>query len=107
MIEEVSKFFEDGWEIWRWTEDDDGMGGIVEDWEKQADVEGRMRPLTGDKRLTADKETFFGSHRFYCFPTDIRKGDQLRNGSNNYDVKFPSDMMAFDRFMQVDCELIT
>ena len=107
MIENVARFFEPGWEVWRWTESPDGMGGFVKAWTFQANVEGRMRPLTGTKRLSADKETFFGDHRFYCFPADIRKGDQLRNGSRNYDVKFPADMMTFDRFMQVDCELIT
>ena len=105
MIDGVGSYFEPGWELWRWTEEQDDYGGITEQWTKQADIDGRMRPLTGDKRLSADKDTFFGSHRFYTKRADIKEGDQLRK-DKDYEVKFVADIMQFGELVQVDCVVI-
>ena len=106
MIGQVARHFEAGWQVWRWTETVDDMGGVVKAWALQTTISGRMRGLSGDKRFSADKETFFGDHRFYCFPADIQEGDELRRGGRTFKVHFANDVMTFDRFMQVDCELI-
>ena len=68
MIGSVARFFEAGYEVWRWEEVTDAWGGKTKQWVQRQDVEGRLRPLSGDKRLSADKETIFATHRFYCFP---------------------------------------
>jgi hypothetical protein len=68
-----------------------------------------MRPLTGDKRISADKDTYFGDHRFYCSPVDIKENDVLtKTGSSGtqYEVKHAPDMMTMGRLQQVDCELV-
>jgi SPP1 family predicted phage head-tail adaptor len=102
---DVKRFLESGWEVWRWSESQDDYGGTTEEWAKLEDVSGLMRPLSGNLKMSADKETVFATHRFYCLPTDIEPGDQIRNGKK-YEVKFASDMMNFGRLMQVDCEVI-
>lgn len=107
MIERVERFFEPGWEVWRKTIELDDSGAVLPDpWVIIMKLEGRLRPLSSSLRLSSDKETYFGSHRFYCFPTDILEGDQLRRGTERYEVKGAHDMMDMDRFMQIDCEVV-
>jgi len=104
-----AKYFEPGWTIYRKTVTQDGAGGIVETYATHAAVLGRMRPLSGNYRnqlmISADKGFYSADHRFYCSPVDILEGDQLKKGSDTYDVKHVANMMTFDKFYHVDCEL--
>jgi len=106
MIENITRYFEGGWMIHRKAVTQDAAGGITETFSTHAAVEGRMRPLSGNKIVSADKATYFADFRFYCFPADILEGDRLVKGSDTYDVKHAADMMDFGRLMQVDCELV-
>ena len=106
MIENVARFFQPGIEVERWTEIPDAWGGVVQDWAAHLTIEGLIRPLSGDKKLSADKDTAFGTHRLYCFPADITTADRIVWGGVNYAVKFASDVMNFGRFMQVDLEVV-
>jgi len=106
MIGMVRKHFTPGWEVWRYVSSQDDYGGTTETWTIQETIAGRMRPLSGEKKLAADKNTAFGTHRFYCIPTDIKPGDEIRKDNVNYRVKHPADMMTFGRLMQVDLEVI-
>ena len=109
MIGNIERFYESGWKVLRATETQDAAGGMVTTLAAHLSVRGRMRPLTGDKRISADKDTYFGDHRFYCSPADILEGDVLtKTGSTTttYEVKHAPDMMTMGRLMQVDCELV-
>ena len=100
-----AKYFETGWMIYRKTVTQDGAGGIVETYSTHAAVLGRMRPLSGNLMVSADKGFYSADHRFYCSPADILEGDQLRKGSDIYDIKHVANMMTFDKLYHVDCEL--
>ncbi len=103
----VDRYFEPGWVVYVKTETQDGYGGLVVSYTSSSVVEGRMRPLSGDKRLSADKVDAFATHRFYCRPTAaIVPGVALGQGSADYVVKFAADVMTQDRLMQVDVELV-
>ena len=103
----VERHFESGFSIHRATSVADAWGGSVPTLVSHiAALSGRLRPLSGEMRMSADKETFFGTHRFYCLPADIRAGDELRVGSRRFKIHAANDMMTFGRFMQVDCEEI-
>lgn len=106
MIDGVEVFYESGWELWRWTEETDDYGGVTEDWALQQTIDGRLRPLSGDKKLSAEKDTIFATHKFYCEPTDIKPGDQIRKDDVVYKVKFAPDIMDFGLLMQVELELV-
>ena len=106
MIGDVGRFYK-AWTVYRMVTADDGMGGFTQTSSSVAAVEGRMRPLTGELKLSADKDTAFGSHRFYCNPTtEITPGRYLSTGGAMYEVKFAADMMSMGRLMQSDCQAV-
>ena len=72
MIENVQRFFVPGFEVWRWESGTDAWGGTVKQWVQRQDVSGLLRPLKGELRLSADKETAFADHRFYCSPPTVQ-----------------------------------
>lgn len=107
MIGNVELYFQSGWVIYEHKTTADTMGGFTQVSTSQASLSGLMRPLTGDYRLSADKETAFATHRFYCEPTtELTPGRFLSTGGTEYEVKFASDIMNMGRLMQVDCEAI-
>ena len=77
-------------------------------WTDFKEVIGRLRPLSGEKRVAASKETAFISHRFYCshFSEAIPAGCTLLLEGNRYNIKFVQNVMTMDRILQLDLELI-
>lgn len=107
MIGRVNQYYESGWVLYRATSTTDAYGGVVNTYSSQAALTGRLRPLSGEYRLSADKETEFATHRFYCSPADIRVGDRLSKGGDIYEVKFAANVMDMGRFMHVDLEWVS
>ena len=108
MISGIEKYFKSGYKIHGYTMIQNDFGEWVEDWTLKGELDGLMRNLRGDERFTADKETYFGDNRFYCFPQsfDIESGDEIEDpDGNKYDIKNPNNVMGFDKLMQIDCEL--
>lgn len=80
--------FAPGFEVWRRTRASDGAGGWSETWAKQADVSGRLTPLSGAEKLRADQERGVVSHRFACAASvDLRGGDEVRAGARRLSVQ--------------------
>ena len=105
----MKKYFETGWNVLRPAVTQDAAGGVVNTLSTHLSLTGCMRPLTGDKRISAEKDTYFADHVFYCEPVDILESDVIfKTGSTatTYTVKHASDMMTMDRSMQVYTELI-
>ena len=103
----AERFFKDGWIITRMVNISDSMGGFTQASSSQGTISGIMRPLSGELKLSASKDTVFGTHRFYCFPTTLlASGGYLSTGGAKYEVKFVADMMSMGRLMQCDCEVI-
>jgi hypothetical protein len=105
----VERFYEAGWRIYKPVDTQDGAGGVVSTYSLLATVSGRMRPLSGNKQISAEKMTYFADHRFYCAPTDLQEYYMLaKAGSTDttYTVKHAADMMHMGRLLQTDCELM-
>ena len=102
----ISKYYESGIVIQRLTQVSNGMGGYTDTWSTHLTINGRIRPLNGNERLSADKTTLFATHRLYCDVIDIKESDRVLYNSKIYQVKFVSNVMNFDRHLQVDLELI-
>ncbi len=107
MINNIVRFFEPGWELWRpaFSVDAD-YKGAEETFAKVADIQGRMRPQSSGIRGAAEKDTYFEGHRFYTDHFDIQPGDRLRKDGQEYRAISPMNPMQFDEFLQVDCEVI-
>lgn len=80
----------------------------VTEWEDFKQVMGRLRPLSGEKRIAASREAEFITHRFYCsyFADVIPAGCILLIGNVKYNIKFIQNVMSADRLLQIDLELI-
>lgn len=74
--------FLSGFEVWRASRATDGQGGWTETYAKNADVAGRLTPLSGGETIRADQERGVITHRFSCASSaSLIKGDQVRVGS--------------------------
>lgn len=80
----------------------------VTEWKDFKQVMGRLRPLSGEKRIAASREAEFITHRFYCshFSEAIPTGCTLLLEGNRYNIKFVQNVMTMDRLLQLDLELI-
>ncbi len=84
----IERFFTTGHKIQRVTVSQDAYGGTTESWADHLTVTGKLWELSGDKRLSADKETIFSTHKFATAIADITETDQyLDPDGNAYDIK--------------------
>lgn len=90
----------------RVTQTPNGMGGWSESWQPHLTINGRIRPLSGDERLSADKVTVYATHKLYTFLYDITEKDRVVFEGQVYDVKAVINPMTLNRFLQVDLELV-
>ncbi len=103
----IARYYEPGWKRNRRTYADTAIGGREVASTVTVATDGRMRPLSGQQRLSADKQTLYASHRFYCPVFDVVQGDELESpGGVGYRVVFVKDVMSMDRHLEVDCELV-
>ncbi len=106
MLANIARWFTETWEVYRLTTEDDSWGNPVEEWNLSHEVMGRFRPLSGERKLSADKQTEFADAKFYCaIDADIETGDRLVGNGQTYDVKIPQDPMSMGRFLQVELKL--
>jgi len=106
MLQNITRWFTETWEVYRLSVVDDSWGNPIETWSLSHEVMGRFRPLTGERRLSADRQTEFADAKFYCAnDADIITGDRLVGNGQTYDVKIPLNLMSMDEFLQVELKL--
>lgn len=81
------------------------IGGTGETWGDDLDFYGRIRPLSAEKRLSADRQTIACTHKLYCSVIDITAKDRVTDGAGNfYRVIGVIDSMSEGEFLT--CELL-
>ena len=104
----MRRFYTPGKQVMRKTKTPNGMGGYSESWSLFKTIDGCIRPLQGDERLSADKKTLFATHRLYCdYDTSILQTDRISDSGHDYEIKFINDPMQMHEFLHIDMELIT
>lgn len=93
--------------IKRKTTADNGIGGKSETWNDHLTILGKIRPLNGNERFSADKVTLYATHRLYCTLADITELDRVVYNNQTYEIKYINNPMNMNRFLQVDLELVT
>lgn len=122
----IDKYFEPI-QVQRFVTTTNAWGEEVKEWQDYAVIMARIRPLTGNQRLTADKHTYFASHRLYCKGTvelddtfiiesdipltgemtyAITNEDRFLYRGKNYKINFVADVMNFARLLQIDLEIV-
>ena len=107
-IRNIARWFTEEWAIWRLGTTDDAWDNPIESWSLHDTVMGRFRPLSGDRRMSSDRQTEFATAKFYCpSNTDILVGDELRNlvTGERYDVLFVPDVMSMDNHLEIEIGL--
>lgn len=101
----IEKYFTDSATIQTFTESTTGWGGDGS-WADTETINCLIRPLSGNERYAADKKTVFSTHRMYCDTMTLTESQRVKHDSKYYDIKFVQNPMNFNRFYQVDLELI-
>ena len=102
MIEEFEEYFEDIL-IKRLTTTIGTFGNTVTSWNDLDTIQGYIRTLNGNERVSTDKVTVYSTHRMYCYITDIIEADRVFYNNHLYDVKLIDNKREF---YQIDLELI-
>ena len=99
----IDRWFESGWTWHVLGSTTDAWGNPIESYSTGTAIMGRFRPLSGDRKLSADRQTPFADAKFYCAATStIAVGDQLRKSPDVYEVTWVQNVMDMDRFLQVE-----
>jgi SPP1 family predicted phage head-tail adaptor len=98
----IENYFDESVTIERVTRTDTNIGGWTESWDTHLTVDGKIRPLSGSERLSADKQTLYADYRLYCDNADITAADRAVSGGVTYDIVFVKNVMHFDRHMEID-----
>ena len=84
----INRFYTSGHKIQRVTITYGAYGGIVETWTDHLTVAGKKWALSGDKKLSADKETVFSTHKFATAIADIKDIDRYIDPDGSaYEIK--------------------
>ena len=105
----INRFYTSGHRIQRVTVTEDAYGGIVEKWADHLTVAGKKWALSGDKKLSADKETIFSTHKFATAIADIKDTDRYVDpGGNAYEIKALATRTRQDGtgHIELDLELV-
>ena len=87
-MDSINRFYTSGHKIQRVTITQDSYGGVVETWADHLTVSGKLWELSGDRKLSADKETIFSTHKLATDITDIKDTDRYVDpDGNNYEIK--------------------
>src|SRR5438128_4088256 len=79
-LPDVSQLFNHDFIVARVTRLEDGQGGYTLEFADLPGmpIRGVLTPATSTERLIAAQQQARVTHTFYCLPTDIARGDQVR-----------------------------
>lgn len=103
----IDRYFETGFVVEKRNRTATAIGGFEEEWVADTavgTVMGRLRPLSGDEQLSADRQTPYATHRFYTGIHAITTHHRITKGGRVYRVKVVRDVMTMGRHMEIDLE---
>jgi len=106
----IDRFYTSGHKIQRVTVTQDSYGGTVNAWADHLTVAGKLWELSGDQKLSADKETIFSTHEFATDIADIKGTDRYVDSDGNaYTIKAIATRKRQDGtgHMELDLEKVT
>jgi len=105
-MDSINRFYTSGHKIQRVTVTQDSYGGVVETWADHLTVAGKLWELSGDKKLSADKETIFSTHKFATAIADIKDTDRYVDPDGNaYEIKALAERKRQDGSGHIELDL--
>jgi len=106
----IEKFYEAGIEILEPTKTQNDFGEYEVAYTVKKAIMGRIRPLSGNERYVSGARHQESTHKLYCSFDEYGEMDvdhKIRgNDGVEYDIIFIGNPMNFDRWLQVDLEVI-
>ena len=103
----IERFFEDGITYKVPTITRDAAGGNIETLGAAVALRGRIRPMTGNEVLAAEKLNTISSHVVYCLPeANLTVTCHVYYGGDHYLVKYIKNPMNYSRHWEVLLELV-
>jgi head-tail adaptor len=65
-------------------------------------INGAINGLSGSEIIANEQRGVISSHKFYCLYCDIKQGDKVLHGSDEFIVQFVKDPMGMGEFLQID-----
>jgi len=106
----IERYFETGFVAEKRNRTATAIGGFEEEWVADTAIApagaimGRLRPLSGDEQLSADRQTPYATHRFYTGIHAITTHHRIKRNGRVYRVKVVRDVMTMGRHMEIDLE---
>jgi len=103
----MEHLFEGGFAIY-------GLGVVADDWgneteawvTKTEDAYGRLRPLSGDRRLVDGRTSkTIDAKIYFSGDTNVSQGDEIRHKGKKWEVLFAPDIMDFGTMLAVEVSL--
>lgn len=84
----MTGYFTRTYEHWRYTTTTNSFGEEIEEWEKQADIEGRATPTTRTDTLVGNALSGKVTWRFATHPeVDLQTADEIRFDGRRVEIK--------------------
>ena len=102
----ISRFYTSGHKIQRVTVTTDSYGGTINTWADHLTVKGKRWALSGDKKLSADKETIFADYKFATTIADIKGTDRYVDPDGYaYEIKALAERKRPDSSGHIELDL--
>lgn len=101
----IDATFKEGYKIQRPTTTNNN--GLVEKtYTDVATISCRVRQLSGNEAIAAEKMGYTANYRIYCLATDVEEQDRIIGLNDEiYEVKNVNNVMDMGQLFHVDCEL--
>ena len=107
MTKNIKRFYTTGHKIQYYDPGDEGFGGSEGEWKDKdfSPIVARLSPLSGEQRLSADKQTVFADAKLYCDVLDITEADRYVSPDGDvYNIKLVKDPMSWGNHLEIDLE---
>lgn len=105
MIQGVDKYLTQDVKVYRPTSTIDEYGSPVVVNTLVTTIKGRLRQLSENERLSAQKVEHYGTHRLYTLENIIQNEDYIEYQLQKFNVIGVNNVMNFNEFYQIELEL--
>lgn len=100
----VSRLLNSSAEVWREVRSPDGMGGWTDAWSPVGTVRARFsQPSATERVVAASNGVDLDTVVYMASGADVLRGDHLRRGSTEYEVRAVYEPSEPNTYLRADC----
>ncbi|OEH86250.1 hypothetical protein BHU72_12000 [Desulfuribacillus stibiiarsenatis] len=103
----IERYYKPGIKVQRSISVKNGIGGHTEQWNEHLNISGLIDAVSGDKSISAAKETERVTHILFCAVNDIQSSDRIVDQLGNiYRIKLVDNPMQMNSHMEILLEMV-